>query len=110
LICALPLATDVPAAKPPRKAPVARKAKTPAPVEIEAEPTPEPEPVAGFTAGALAALAEPTTEPEAPIAPPALDPVAAKREKKTIAQRLRRAAAKAAVQWRGDEAMTAAAE
>jgi hypothetical protein len=40
---------------------------------------------------------------------PELDPAADRRAKKTLAQRLRRAAAKASVQWRGDTAMTAAA-
>jgi hypothetical protein len=114
ILCLLPLATGetkadkrsaaiaaVEAAKPPRKAPSARKAK-PEPI-IEA-PATEPEaPVAGgFTADALAALAE-------LIAATALDPAADRRAKKTLAQRLRRAAAKAAVQWRGDDALTAAA-
>ena len=47
---------------------------------------------------------------EATTAAPAMDPVAAKRERKTIAQRLRRAAAKASVQWRGDAERTAAAQ
>lgn len=105
MICALPLATDPPAAKAPRKA---AKAKTPAPgcdwplateaaAIIEAKATTEPTP-------------EPELAPEAPIAAPALDPVAAKRERETIAQRLRRAAAKASVQWRGDAERTAAAE
>jgi hypothetical protein len=46
---------------------------------------------------------------EAPIAATAPDPIAARRAAKTLAQRLRRAAAKAAVQWRGDAEMTAAA-
>ena len=52
----------------------------------------------GFTADALAALAEPPA--------PELDIEAAKRAKKTLAQRLRRAAAKAAVQWRGEPAIS----
>jgi hypothetical protein len=70
---------------------------------IAPEPTPEPEPIA-------APAPTPEPEPEATTAAPALDPVAAKRERKTIAQRLRRAAAKASVQWRGDPERTAAAE
>jgi hypothetical protein len=69
------------------------------------EPTPEPEaPVAagGFTTSALAALAERISAPEPDLA-------ADRRAKKTLAQRLRRAATKASVQWRGDAAKTAAA-
>ena len=122
LIAALPLAIDVPtkadrrskaiadieSAK-PRKA---RKGKSPAPqadwplatevaaiIEAKAttEPTTEPEP-------------EPEPATEATTTAPALDPAADRRAKKTLAQRLRRAAAKAAVQWRGDTEMTAAAE
>jgi len=56
----------------------------------------------------LRACPNPRDRPSA-VAEPALDPVADRRAKKTLAQRLRRAAAKAAVQRRGDEALTAAA-
>jgi len=69
--------------------------------------TPEPAPIAE---AAPAPTPEPEPEPEATTTAPAKDPIAAKREKKTTAQRLRRAAAKASVQWRGDAEMTAAAE
>ena len=58
--------------------------------------------------GGIAPEPTPEPEPEALVAP-ALDPIADKRAKKTLAQRLRRAAAKAAVQWRGDPELTAAA-
>jgi hypothetical protein len=64
----------------------------------------------GPAQGALLETATPEPEPEAPIAAPALNPVAGKRAKKTLAQRLRRAAAKASVQWRGEPELTAAAE
>jgi len=99
LVAALPLASDAPAKAPkePRKAKTANPANgeahwplaTEAAAFIEAkatepEPTPEPEPVAGgFTADALAALAE-------PLAAPAKDPIVAKREAKTLAGRLPR--------------------
>jgi hypothetical protein len=95
----------------PRNAPPSAEPHWPLATEaaaiIAAKATPEPEPDAasakgGSTADALAALA-------APIAPPAPDPIATRRAAKTLAQRLRRAAAKAAVQWRGEPERTAAA-
>jgi hypothetical protein len=100
LICALPLATDPPTAKAPRKA---AKAKTPAPgcdwpLATEAAAIIEAK-VNGastsITANAMRALtrvdkSQPKPEPEATTTAPALDPIADRRAKKTLAQRLRR--------------------
>jgi hypothetical protein len=122
LISALPLTAETKAPRKARRAPSApapaiiktKRRKTPADEGIAAAiaeaapaPTPEPEPEPEPEA-----TTEPTPEPEpeATTTAPALDPIAAKRAKKTLAQRLRRAARKASIQWRGNAEMTAAAE